>query len=290
MRKLILSINGAKEKWSIPDTANDISFHNGLEIARLLDKRKTQANVCRVLELALGCSGLIAQYLLKNREADVLPIYLDIKDMFEKAVGSELTTFAIDREFYRRKHVGDLTVGEFIEFEKCMSSDNPEENMFISLVRGCKPSKRMLFASVFRNKLIFYTGLEQPFRGITINGRGLVKNVPYSFGVITVYKMIEELNGLVAEFPSVFKSENKNLSTFDDAIFGEFECEEENDESGEAKYNKWAWYGILDRICNADVIQKDVWRAKPIKELLTYISYLSEEVREQISKGGNYGR
>lgn len=283
MRKLIIKIDGQKFKWDIPTTAAEIPLGVGIEIVTLLQGKQTEEKVSKIISFAIGCPIKTATYLIREHLKDASNLLLDIKELFNTVMGLPLTTFSVGGICYQRKRVGELNTEEFIQFEKALSNKvAPEIEVLMSLLTGFIPNSKTYLHSKLKKKLGIYD-IEFPTKDIEIDRKKIMEDIPYSFGMITVYQIVKELNELKDEFPTLFNmSREDNTSDFDESIFGEFECEEENEDvEAVTLQTKWGWYNIVNEICNDDIMQKDIWYEKPIREFITHVCYTADKGREQ---------
>jgi hypothetical protein len=264
-----------KTKLRIPNRLVELPLYKGVEIFDHLQKIEEPKLVDKISIIGL-ISGLDVDILMAFTEETIDDIWNKMEISKDHYVCNYFSLFSLDGQLYGLKDFKELTVKEYADIEFAMSEgDTPFSNIHKIMGILFRPVvyKKRTLKNVLKNIIVgfFYRNVKpidlktyriEEYDETKTAEEVFLKRLDFSFGYGVLLAVTKYIESIKESYPILFHEKTEETEDADNR-FLEFD-------------EIWGFYGLLMKITNKDIIQRDVWLSKPIKELLTYLSYLKQ--------------
>jgi len=272
----MLNLIYGKRKIRVPNRLVELPLYKGIEIFDHLQKIKEPGLPDKISIISL-VSGLDVDILMDFTEETIEEIWRKMEISKDNFTCNYFSLFSLDGQLYGLKDFKDLTVREYADIEFYLSEgDTPFSNIHKILGVLFRPVvyKKRTLKNVLKNIIIglFYRNVKpidlKAYRISEYNeaetaDEEFLKRLDFSFGYGVLLAVTKYINSIKENYPILFRERETEEAEEGDNRFLEFE-------------EIWGFYHLLHSITSG-VIERDIWLGKPIKELMTYLSYLKQK-------------
>jgi len=268
-KKLFIKIKGVEHE--MPTNLNKISCAKGRKISSSMSIKCEER-----LRMSMLVSELIDVKPSLFDEAKVtdeeLKILYDLsRQVVDRCKVPLYKYMQVDKQFYAMQDLDKLTVQQYMDIDFAMNEDTNVMDCAGDLMRILYKPVKMRFIPFNRHEIS---------KDVYVLRYGLIKgegNKPINYEKVSA--------GYLTCFFSYVMSYKLDINKSFPTLFDEKKADLEDEEVGfcENKYTVakvWGWYDVINRVTTSKM-ELDYWLDKPIREFLTYISYVNQRATEE---------
>lgn len=286
----------------VPNQLSEISLFTAVEVLSILNYEK-EPDLNTQIAIISAISKIDVEIFINIEESSIKEVYEQIKPMFYSDLSLILyKNLLIDNTLFGLKDIEKLTVKEFIDLDyNLKEKDNIFENIdkIIAILLRKVTRKNNNSKNILNNiilKLFYKSVIPQVYLNYEIedynedtlnNAELFLSKLDAQVGLSIFYYFIEYRNRIIKEYKGLFESD----------IIPEEDADQYDEEPILKKpvtyEDRWGWYHLLNTISN-NIIEREVWLVKPIKEFLTQLLYNKERNMSEYERSkkqvNTYGR